>query len=92
MRLDLFLKASRVVLRRSIARQLCDAGAIKVNGVVTKASKELKPGDEVEIKRGSRRTTYRVVAIPSSKQVSRADAASLVEVISDVKEPETLLP
>lgn len=92
MRLDLFLKASRVVLRRSVARQLCDAGAIKVNGVTAKASKELKAGDEIEIKRGPRRTTFRIVAIPTSKQVSKVDASSLVEVISDVKEQETFLP
>lgn len=91
MRLDLFLKASRVVLRRSVARQLCDAGAINVNGIVAKASKELKAGDDLEIKRGPRRTTFRVLAIPTSKQVSKADAHSLVEVIGDVKELENLL-
>jgi len=92
MRLDLFLKTSRLVLRRSVARQLCDAGAIKVNSVVAKASKELKAGDEVEIKQGPRHTIFRIVSIPISKQVSKADATSLVEVISDVKEQETLLP
>ena len=92
MRLDLFLKASRIVLRRSVARQLCDAGAIKINGIVAKASKELKVADEIEIKRGPRRTVYRVVAIPTSKQVSRTDASSLVDMVGDVKEPETLLP
>ena len=92
MRLDLFLKTSRLVLRRSVARQLCDAGAIKVNGVAAKASKEMKAGNEVEIKRGPRRTTFRIIAIPTSKQVSKPDAPSLVEMISDVKEQEWLLP
>ena len=92
MRLDLFLKASRVVLRRSVARQLCDAGAIKVNSLVAKASKEISAGDKIEIKRGPRRTTFRVIAIPISKQVSKVEAPSLVEVINDVKEQETLLP
>jgi ribosomal 50S subunit-recycling heat shock protein len=90
MRLDLFLKASRIVLRRSVARQLCDAGAIKVNGVVGKASKELKTGDEIEIRRGIRHTVYRVTELPTSKQVTRADASSLVEVMSDIKEQENL--
>jgi ribosomal 50S subunit-recycling heat shock protein len=92
MRLDLFLKASRVVLRRTVARQMSDAGAIKVNGAAAKASKELKLGDEIEIKRGTRQTLLRVLALPTSKQVSRADASSLVEVISDVKEQNPLLP
>ena len=92
MRLDLFLKASRIVLRRSIAKQLGDAGMIKVNGIVAKASKELKPGDEIEIKRGTRLTKLRVVELPTSKQVSRTDASSFVEVISDVKEQDSLLP
>jgi ribosomal 50S subunit-recycling heat shock protein len=92
MRLDLFLKASRVVLRRSVARQLCDAGAIRVNGLSAKASKELKAGDEIQIRRGNRLTVYRVLAIPATKQVSRAGASSLIELISDVKEQETLLP
>ena len=92
MRLDLFLKASRIVVRRSVARQLCDAGAIRVNGIVAKASKELTAGEEIEIMHGPRHTVYRVSDLPTSKQVSRADATSLVEVISDVKEQERLLP
>ena len=91
MRLDLFLKASRVLLRRSVAKQLSDADAITVNGVIAKASKEVTAGDEIEIKRGLRRSKFRVVAIPTSKQVSKADASSLVELISDVKEQDPLL-
>lgn len=92
MRLDLFLKASRIVLRRSVARHLCDARAIKVNGMVAKAPKELKIGDEIEVRRGPRCMLLRVVALPTTKQVSRTDASSLVDVISDVKEQDTLLP
>jgi len=92
MRLDLFLKTSRVVLRRSVSKQLSDAGAIRVNGAIAKASKELNVGDEIEIKRGPRRTIFRVVAVPASKQVSKTDASLLVEVISDVKEQEDQLP
>jgi ribosomal 50S subunit-recycling heat shock protein len=91
MRLDLFLKASRVVLRRSVSKKLADTGAIRVNGLIAKAAKEIEVGDEIEIVRGSRCTKFRVVAIPASKQVSKADASSLVDVISDVKEREDLL-
>jgi ribosomal 50S subunit-recycling heat shock protein len=92
MRLDLFLKASRLVLRRSVAKQLCDAGAVKVNGVSARASRELSIGDEISIKRGLRTTVARIVAIPTNKQVSRGDASALVDVISDVKEQDPLLP
>ena len=92
MRLDLFLKASRLVLRRTIARQLCDAGRINVNGLAAKASKELKVGDEIEIIRGEKRMVARVIEIPCSKQVSRQAAGSLVEVMSSETVPDPLLP
>lgn len=92
MRLDLFLKTSRLVLRRSVAKQLCDAGAVKVNGIAARASREVTAGDEISIKRGLRKTVARVVAIPNSKQVSRGDASTLVNVIGDVKEQDPLLP
>jgi ribosomal 50S subunit-recycling heat shock protein len=91
MRLDLFLKSSRLVLRRSVARELCDAGRIDVNRSKAKASKELKPGDEIELRRGSRKTRVRVIEIPRSKQVSKADAGSLIEILSDDVEADTLL-
>ena len=47
MRLDMFLKVSRVVKRRSKAKELCEHRVVRVNGKVAKASKELKPGDVV---------------------------------------------
>jgi ribosomal 50S subunit-recycling heat shock protein len=92
MRLDLFLKASRLVLRRTVARQFCDAGRISVNGEKAKPSKEVKPGDVIEIRRGDRRTAARVLVLPRSKQVSREEAADLVEITSVEELPDTLLP
>lgn len=92
MRLDLFLKASRLVLRRSVARQLCDAGRISVNGIPAKASKEVKAGDEIEIIRGDKQTVARVLSIPSSKQVSKQAAGSLVEIVSSETVEDPLLP
>jgi ribosomal 50S subunit-recycling heat shock protein len=81
MRLDLFLKASRLVLRRSIAQQMCDAGRVKVNEAKAKPSKEVKPGDVIEITRGDKRMLVRVVQLPASKQVSKQAAGTLVEVL-----------
>jgi ribosomal 50S subunit-recycling heat shock protein len=92
MRLDLFLKASRLVLRRTIARQLCDAGRISVNGEKAKASKEIKSGDVIEIRRGDHRTAARVTELPRSKQVSREEAAGLVEITAAEDQPDPLLP
>jgi ribosomal 50S subunit-recycling heat shock protein len=83
MRLDLFLKASRLVLRRSLAQQLCDAGRVKVNAQKAKSGKDIKIGDEIELKRRDRLITLKVMQIPRSKQVSRDDAASLYEVVSE---------
>jgi ribosomal 50S subunit-recycling heat shock protein len=92
MRLDLFLKASRLVLRRTVARELCDAGRVKVNGESAKPSKEVKAGDEIEIRRGARRSLYRINDLPRSKQVSKESASALVEVISIESDVDPLLP
>lgn len=83
MRLDLFLKASRLVPRRTVARQLCDAGRIHVNGVAAKASKDVNAGDEIRLDRGSRQTAVRIRELPTNKQVSRAGAPLLFDVLSD---------
>lgn len=93
MRLDLFLKASRLIPRRSLAQEFCDKGLIKVNDAKAKSSKEVKAGDTVEIKRRNRRTTVRILAIPQGKQVSKAAAEDLYEILADeVTDPEQHLP
>lgn len=84
MRLDLFLRASRLVLRRTVAQELCEAGAVTINGAAARASRTVREGDCVTIKRRGRALTVRVQAIPNSKQVSRHDAPSLYEIVSDI--------
>lgn len=91
MRLDLFLKVSRLIARRSLAQEFCDAGLISVNGAVSKSSKDLKPGDEIEIKRGDRIMKIRIVQIPAKKQVAKSDAASLYEILGHSAATEPLL-
>ncbi len=83
MRLDLFLKTSRLIARRSLAQEFCDAGLIKINGAAAKSAREVKAGDEIEIKRHTRLTRVRVLELPARKQVARGAAASLFEVISE---------
>jgi len=83
MRLDLFLKASRLIVRRSLAQEFCDAGLIKINDLTAKSSREVKPNDRIEIRRHNRLTRVKVLEVPDKKQISRADAANLYEVVSE---------
>ncbi|MDQ3749108.1 MAG: RNA-binding S4 domain-containing protein [Acidobacteriota bacterium] len=83
MRLDLFLKASRLIIRRSLAQKFCDAGMVKVNDLKAKSSREVKPDDEIEIKKHNRLTKVKVLQVPDKKQVFRNDAANLYEIVSE---------
>ena len=83
MRLDQFLKISRLVPRRSLAQEFCEAGLIDVNGSRAKSSKEIKVGDQIELRRRNRIAIVRVLELPTSKQVARSDAAALYEVIAE---------
>jgi len=83
MRLDLFLKISRLILRRSLAQEFCDAGRVVVNGMKAKSSKEVKPNDEIEIRRRNRVTKIAVLEIPGAKQMSKSAAGDLYKIISD---------
>jgi ribosomal 50S subunit-recycling heat shock protein len=83
MRLDLFLKVSRLIVRRSLAQEFCDSGLIWVNGLAAKSSKEIKIGDEIEIRRRNRITKIRVLSVPAKKQISRSETDDLYSVLSD---------
>jgi ribosomal 50S subunit-recycling heat shock protein len=83
MRLDLFLKVSRLVLRRTLAQDLCDAGKVKINGKMQKASREVKVDDELEVQRRDKILRVKILQVPNSKQVSRTDANTLYEVLSE---------
>jgi ribosomal 50S subunit-recycling heat shock protein len=65
MRLDLFLKWSRVILRRTLAKETCDAGRVTVNGQEAKAGREVQVGDMISIRLPRRQMTFRVRSIPS---------------------------
>ena len=77
MRLDNWLKNSRLIKRRSIANEACDAGKVTVGGRVVKASYEVKPGDVLELKFGERLTRVRVLSV--QEIVGKADAAEMYE-------------
>ena len=83
MRLDQFLRASRLVLRRTVAQELCEAGAVSVNGAAARQSRTVRPGDEITLKRRDRQLTVRVREVPTTKQVSRSEAHALYEVLGE---------
>ncbi len=91
MRLDLFLKASRLIVRRSLAQEFCDAGMVKINDLTAKSSREVKANDEIEIKRHSRLTRVKILEVPDKKQISKQDAANLYEIVSEKSVSEELL-
>jgi ribosomal 50S subunit-recycling heat shock protein len=65
MRLDKFLKVSRVIKRRTIANEAADGGRISVNGKITKPSYDVKVGDIVEIKFGDKVSKFEIIKIPT---------------------------
>jgi ribosomal 50S subunit-recycling heat shock protein len=85
MRIDQYLRASRLVPRRTVAQELCEAGAVFINGSPARASRTVREGDEITIQRRDRALTVRARTIPETKQVSREAASSLYEVIADTK-------
>lgn len=79
MRIDKYLKVSRIIKRRTVANDACDAAHISVNGKVVKASYDVKVGDIIEIAFGERVLKVRVTDVKDSTK--KADAAEMYEVI-----------
>jgi ribosomal 50S subunit-recycling heat shock protein len=75
MRLDKFLKVSRIIKRRTVANEACDAGRVTINGKVAKASVDVKVGDEIEIRFGSNTTKIKVKSLNENP---RKEEASLM--------------
>ncbi|MCW5959689.1 MAG: RNA-binding S4 domain-containing protein [Pyrinomonadaceae bacterium] len=92
MRLDLFLKSSRLIPRRSLAQKFCDAGLITINDATAKSSREVKEGDTMTIKRHDRLITVKILKIPSKKQVSKDAAPELYEIVSSEPVSDDIFP
>ena len=75
MRLDKYLKVSRLIKRRTVANEACDNGRISVNGRVVKASYDVKVGDRIEISMGTRTVAVEVLAV--AEAVRKDDAATM---------------
>lgn len=81
MRIDKFLKVSRIIKRRTVANEACDASHIAVNGRVVKASYDVKEGDVVEITFGSRKLKIKVLDV--REVIRKNDASELYEVLPE---------
>lgn len=77
MRLDKFLKVSRIIKRRTVAKEVCDKDRAKINGRPAKAGSEVNIGDIIEIRFGERIARFKVLAIKD--HVSQAEASELYE-------------
>jgi ribosomal 50S subunit-recycling heat shock protein len=89
-RLDLFLKTSRLVKRRSVAQEMCIAGRVMVNGHEAKPAKDVKPGDVITLKFSSRIVDLEIIGMPnaSSRKMSPDE---LYQVKSEVRLPKEIV-
>jgi ribosomal 50S subunit-recycling heat shock protein len=82
MRLDLFLKWSRIILRRSLAKDTCDAGRVAVNGHESGAGREVRVGDEISIRLPRRVLKVKVRLIPSYAP-GKEQAQEMIDILDD---------
>lgn len=81
MRLDKYLKVSRLIKRRTMAKEVASQGRVKVNGQQAKAGTEVKPGDELEVQFGQKHLTIRVERTEDTAK--KEDAASFYTVLNE---------
>jgi ribosomal 50S subunit-recycling heat shock protein len=85
LRLDLFLKLSRLCPRRTVAQKLCDAGFVFVNDREAKSAHNVKVGDRITLKRPDTEAEFRVLSVPETRNVAKRDSHKLVELVSEKK-------
>lgn len=88
MRLDKYLKISRLIKRRSVAKEVADKGRVQINDKIAKSSSDVKVGDNIKIFFGNRTVEVKVVELNESTK--KEDAKNMYEIISTTKD-ETLL-
>lgn len=79
MRLDKYLKVSRIIKRRTVANDACDAGKVEVNGKIARASYDVKVGDVIKISLGSNVKSYKVLLV--SEHALKEDALKMYEML-----------
>lgn len=84
MRLDKFLKVSRIIKRRSVAKEIADKGRVKINGQVAKSSTQVQEEDEIEIKFGNKTLTVKVDKLRDTTK--KEESKELYQVVSETFE------
>lgn len=80
MRLDKFLKVSRIIKRRTLAKEVCDQGRVQINGHKAKAGSQVAIGDQLDIDFGSRLMVFRVEKLmPNANKANAAEMYELLE-------------
>lgn len=87
MRLDKFLKVSRLIKRRTVAKEVADQGRIDINGVTAKSSSTVKEGDQLTIRYGNRTLVAEIVRILDTTK--KEDAARMYNIISEERVQDT---
>lgn len=83
MRLDKFLKVSRIIKRRTVASEACDKQRVLVNGNVAKAGKDIKPGDIVEVRFGANILKIKILSVAETAR--KEQAAEMYEIIGETR-------
>jgi ribosomal 50S subunit-recycling heat shock protein len=83
MRLDKFLKVSRIIKRRTVAKEVADKGRIQINGLLAKSSSNVKIGDQVKIQFGNKLLEIKVMELHDSTK--KEDAEKMYQVISETR-------
>ena len=81
MRLDKFLKVSRIIKRRTVANEACDASRVELNNRPAKAGTQVKVGDIVKLKFGDKDFKFKILSVP--EVAKKGDASDMYEVLSD---------
>jgi ribosomal 50S subunit-recycling heat shock protein len=81
MRLDKYLKVSRIIKRRTLAKDVCDQGRVSINGHLAKASSEVKIGDLITLRLGQKELTAKVLDVKENPRKEEADL--LYEIVSE---------
>lgn len=83
MRLDKYLKVSRLIKRRTLAKEVCDQGRVKINGQTAKAGTNVNVDDELELKLGNRIIVVKVTGL--SEHANKENAKTMFEVVKEEK-------
>lgn len=86
MRLDKYLKVSRIIKRRTVAKEACDSGRVRINDKVAKAGTDVKEGDIIEISFASRKILARILKVV--EHVRKEDASSMYEIVEGEEDTE----